>query len=190
MAVYKNDFEGRAILVTGAGSGLGRSIAELLSQRGATVVAIDCDAVALGSLKDLPNIRALVADLRDATSIGDVVACAEVETLNGVVNCAAVTGASSFEALPLEEGQRVLAVNLSCSSRRRCRSCAAPPARLRCQHRLRPGSRPRTTRHGLYCVQGWPDRYGDGTQRDGSERIRRGVAALPAQTRRPAVGDR
>jgi len=112
---HKNDFDGRAILVTGAGSGIGRSIASLLSRRGATVIALDCNATALDSVKGLPNIRVLVADLGDATSIGDAVAsaCAEVEILNGVVNCAAVTDASSFEALPLGEWQRALAVNLT-----------------------------------------------------------------------------
>ena len=40
-------FEGKAALITGAGSGIGRAVALRLAQEGAGVLAVDIDAAAL-----------------------------------------------------------------------------------------------------------------------------------------------
>jgi len=62
-----NEVEGKAVIVTGAASGIGRAIAELLHARGALVVAEDIDP----KVSDLarPGMVPLVADItRDGTA--------------------------------------------------------------------------------------------------------------------------
>ncbi len=51
------DLQGKAAVVTGAGSGIGAAIARLFASRGATVAVVD---------RDLPNAEAVVADITRA----------------------------------------------------------------------------------------------------------------------------
>ncbi|GAA0741610.1 3-hydroxybutyrate dehydrogenase [Dactylosporangium roseum] len=59
------DLRGRTALVTGAGSGIGRSVAGRLAAAGARVVAVDRDAEPLRSLADDTGAVPVVADLSD-----------------------------------------------------------------------------------------------------------------------------
>jgi 3-hydroxybutyrate dehydrogenase len=59
------DLRGRTALVTGAGSGIGRSVAERLAVAGARVVAVDRDAEPLKTLADDIGAVPVVADLSD-----------------------------------------------------------------------------------------------------------------------------
>jgi 3-hydroxybutyrate dehydrogenase len=60
------DLRGRAALVTGAGSGIGRSVAARLAAAGARVVAVDRDEEPLKTLADeAPGVVPVVADLSE-----------------------------------------------------------------------------------------------------------------------------
>ena len=94
------------VLVTGAGRSIGRSIAEVLTERGHDVVATARDVAAL---QDLKVERILSLDVRSAESVAAAVGAAG--ELDAVVNNAGVTGRGPLESFPLEEFVRVLDVN-------------------------------------------------------------------------------
>jgi len=94
------------VLVTGAGRSIGRSIAEVLTERGHDVVATARDVAAL---HDLKVERVLSLDVRSAESVAAAVGAAG--ELDAVVNNAGVTGRGPLESFPLEDFLRVLDVN-------------------------------------------------------------------------------
>ena len=118
MATY--DVTDRSAIVTGAGSGIGRSIALILAQSGAAVVVADLDP-------DASN--AVVAEVEDAGGvasphIGDVsepadaaaavAAAQQLGPLKIAVNNAGIAGAASLIGeYPLQSWQKVIDVNLS-----------------------------------------------------------------------------
>lgn len=113
-------FSGRAVVVTGAASGIGRATAEILGELGATVYAVDRDAEALTRLSD---------DLRNAGVAcvgvpGDVTAealAAEVAArltsdgaeLKALVNNVGTNLVALAEDLTLDQWQHVISTNLT-----------------------------------------------------------------------------
>lgn len=65
--------EGKIIVVTGAGSGLGSQVATLSRSRGATVVLTDIDEVSVGRVASELGAEALVFDVTDSSSIDDAI---------------------------------------------------------------------------------------------------------------------
>jgi NAD(P)-dependent dehydrogenase (short-subunit alcohol dehydrogenase family) len=106
--------EGKVALVTGAASGIGRSIALLLARQGAEMVLVDRDAAGLAETGKHTGGHQIVADLADPAVV--VRAGAEaVERPGGVdilVNAAGITGSGvSLLDTPLEVWNQVHAVN-------------------------------------------------------------------------------
>jgi NAD(P)-dependent dehydrogenase (short-subunit alcohol dehydrogenase family) len=104
---------GRRILVTGAGSGIGRATAELFVRAGARVAGLDRHLPA-----DLADGSELLACIADITAPQDVERAVQqvVYTLggiDGVVNAAGIANTDWADAISLEDWRRVIDVNLT-----------------------------------------------------------------------------
>ncbi|MCZ4291017.1 SDR family NAD(P)-dependent oxidoreductase [Hoeflea alexandrii] len=97
------------ILVTGAGSGIGRALAELLSRRDVAVVGLDLDP---GAKASWPSVEADVSDA-DAVQVAVDRAAELLGGLEGVANCAGVSLRRSLDLTTAEEWAQVMAVNLT-----------------------------------------------------------------------------
>lgn len=67
------DVAGRVILVTGAGSGIGRTIAETLAACGATVIGADRDTDRVDAICRIDGIEGVHLDVTDADAVDEVV---------------------------------------------------------------------------------------------------------------------
>ena len=117
-----DDLAGKAALVTGAGSGLGRGIALCLARRGCNVVLADIDADAGRQTADLIASEGaagrgvpLEADVTSEESVAGLVFDA-VCALGGVdilVNCAGIAPAYTLTEFPLAAWRKAMDVNLT-----------------------------------------------------------------------------
>lgn len=110
----------KAIVVTGAGGGLGAETVAALAGRGAGVLAVDLDADGLERAAAAAAARGgqatpLVADVADPDAVAGMVRTAveQFGRLDGIFNNAAVEGAiAPIVEYPDEEYERVLRVNV------------------------------------------------------------------------------
>ncbi|GFE82662.1 oxidoreductase [Steroidobacter agaridevorans] len=85
---------GKTALITAAGQGIGRAIAEMFAKQGASVVATDIDETALAQLS---GVRTRLLDVRSPVDIAAV--SKEVGPVDVLVNCAGiVTNGSILES--------------------------------------------------------------------------------------------
>jgi NAD(P)-dependent dehydrogenase (short-subunit alcohol dehydrogenase family) len=129
----RSTFSDRTIIVTGAGSGIGRATAVRLHAEGATVVASD---VVADRLTDLvaqlgeDRITVVAGDVSDAATIGALVD-ATADRLDGVANVAGIRdGFLPAGEVDEDTWDRVLRINLTapqrlCGPRFRSSSTAA-----------------------------------------------------------------
>jgi NAD(P)-dependent dehydrogenase (short-subunit alcohol dehydrogenase family) len=103
------EFAGRTVLVTGATKGIGRTTAELLVLRGASVLALGRSADDLAPLKAKIGCRTIVVDLADLEATRAAVRANLPFDL--LVNCAGTTALQPFLDLTLETFDRIMTVN-------------------------------------------------------------------------------
>jgi NAD(P)-dependent dehydrogenase (short-subunit alcohol dehydrogenase family) len=106
----------RAVIVTGAASGIGRALSEELGRRGTPVVLCDMDGAGLETVRGTMGGTAWTVGA-DLTRAGDVERlAAEARRLagpiGGLVNCAGIYPVTPRLELSVEEWDRVMAVNL------------------------------------------------------------------------------
>lgn len=102
-------FEGKRVIVTGAGKGIGRVTAEMLIKRGAHVVALTRSAADVASLRDEMGCEAIQVDLADAN--GTRKAAIAALPADYLVNCAGTTELQSFLETTVEAFDHLHAVN-------------------------------------------------------------------------------
>jgi NAD(P)-dependent dehydrogenase (short-subunit alcohol dehydrogenase family) len=104
----------KAVLVTGASSGIGRKITERLAERGFFVYAGARSQADLADLGKLKNVQPLRLDVTAASEIAAAVATVTKagRGLYGVVNNAGVVGLAPLLEITDDELQMVLNVNL------------------------------------------------------------------------------
>jgi NAD(P)-dependent dehydrogenase (short-subunit alcohol dehydrogenase family) len=117
---YADRFGGQLVLVTGAGSGIGRATAVAFAEAGARVVAVDRDAEAAVRTAELSRLTGAseawaetvdVSDEQAMEKLADKVA-AEYGVVDVLVNNAGIgLGGSFFDTTP-EDWRKVLDVNL------------------------------------------------------------------------------
>lgn len=102
-------FEGRSVLITGAGKGIGRATAKLLATRGAAIVALSRSAEDLESLAAEIACRTFSVDLEDVEKTRAVVR--EALPVDLLVNCAGIASLQSFLDTSVEAFDRMMAIN-------------------------------------------------------------------------------
>jgi NAD(P)-dependent dehydrogenase (short-subunit alcohol dehydrogenase family) len=109
------DMEGAVVVVTGAGSGLGRCTATLLAERGATLVALDIDLAAAQATAAALDATAVQADVTDPAAVArarDAV-LAEHGRIDGLVNNAGILTKEPLLTESLAAWQRTLDINIT-----------------------------------------------------------------------------
>ncbi len=111
-------YDGRVVLVTGAGSGIGRATVHRLVDEGATVVAADVSEPGMAATaKDSSRpeaVTTLVGDVRDpAFGPAAVAAALEHGRLDTVVNSAGILRFEHSHEVTLDGWQQILDVNLT-----------------------------------------------------------------------------
>jgi NAD(P)-dependent dehydrogenase (short-subunit alcohol dehydrogenase family) len=112
-------FRHKIALLTGAGSGLGRGMAELLGQYGATVIVTDLDAASAQQVAERivaqgGEAASFGLDVRQAEAFEQLVmdVVAKYQRLDYLFNNAGVGISGETQKLTLAQWQKVLAVNL------------------------------------------------------------------------------
>jgi len=111
-------FDDRVVLITGAGSGIGKASAERIASEGGAVVCVDLQAEAVQQVADAivasgGEACALSCDVSDQQSVKETVAAtiAKYGKLHALCNIAGVLRFDNFHELTLEDFDRIMKVN-------------------------------------------------------------------------------
>jgi len=117
--MHTDSLRGKAVLVTGAGSGLGEATARAFARVGCSVACVDINEKAAGQVsRDLEaqgaRSIAIQCDVSDAQSVISTVRMVheQFRRLDIVVNCAAIDYTLSVDEMTIEQWDKVIGVNL------------------------------------------------------------------------------
>jgi len=114
-------YAGQVVIVTGAGSGIGRSAAQLIASRGAKVICIDLNQAGVDECVDLGGSRIIkkktvVLDISNQKNVMEVITTLgnKHKRLDALVNCAGYPGPTGkfVEDITWNDYQKVIEVNL------------------------------------------------------------------------------
>lgn len=107
------ELAGRRIIVTGAGSGMGRAIARLFAEHGARQTLFDINGEALAEL-EIENADTAVVNMADLASVeaATEAAAAAMGGIDGVVNAAGILRVIPFDETTPDVWHEVMGVNL------------------------------------------------------------------------------
>lgn len=112
-----NDFKGKVFIVTGATSGIGKSVTELALERGARVTATGRKSYELKKLKEKygeQNLEIIPADVTIDTDRKMIIekTISRFQTIDVLVNAAGIIDSGNIENTTLEQWDKTLDVNL------------------------------------------------------------------------------
>lgn len=109
------DLSNTIIIVTGAGSGIGRETSRVLAEQGASVIMMDINAEGLAESAALcrEKCHPLTIDLTDAKSVSEAVANIVIQygKLDGLVHCAGISSRKPLNVLSKDGFSKVMDVN-------------------------------------------------------------------------------
>jgi NAD(P)-dependent dehydrogenase (short-subunit alcohol dehydrogenase family) len=113
-------FADRSVVITGAGSGIGRATAERLAAEGALLTLSDVNSegleeTAVTCRESGAAVAAVVSDVSDEAAVADLIggAVAEHGRLDVLVNVAGILQFKDFRLTTLEDFNRIIGVNLT-----------------------------------------------------------------------------
>lgn len=114
-SVQQGKLAGRRIVVTGAASGIGRAVARLFAEEGATPILMDLHATGLDDvIGDGPGLGFAV-DVSDETAVEAAIseAAAKLGGIDGVVNCAGIMRTGATGDFSFADWHKTIGVNLT-----------------------------------------------------------------------------
>lgn len=107
--------DGRRIVVTGAGSGIGRAVAQLFASEGASLALLDRNADGLAQTAQETGGRPIEVDITQEKAVEGAIDEAGVALggIDGVVNAAGIMLVGRIGELPVDAWRRTVDVNLT-----------------------------------------------------------------------------
>ena len=102
--------KGKTCVVTGAGQGIGRAIAEAFLREGGEVIAIDMNRAVLEAWTGPAGIKSEVLDVTDTQAVGEL--AARYGATNVLVNCVGMVGVGTVLDSSNEDLERSFKVNV------------------------------------------------------------------------------